>query len=486
MKNFKNEKGSTLIGSLILITTLAYIGVVMSQLTSSDMEIGTNEIQSVQATQVGNAGIQYALDKINQGQSADVENQGFGPGTFTVTTNPNTPEVIVTANVGKAKKVQSLEAFFAQQCNYTDATTVQINGNEIENIEVVKTCNDIAMLSDIQVTWNWSVCAQNIGCTADEVDNEGEDNGTIICHSPPGNSNSAHTITIGSSALSAHLNHGDSTGACDSSNSSDDSSSDNSSNDDNSSDDSNSDDNSSNDNSSNDDSSSDDDSSDDNSNDNSNKVTICHIPPGNPDAAHSITIGSPALSAHLAHGDTQGGCNGEAEDEEVDAIVCEGFSDDIEICGDDDGGATVDSITINGTSIGSNLEAQSGDIIDVTDYQMEADQAYFLDIGFSTTPQFESYYEVTLYFTDGSEITQSFMIGENPNEEAEDDNSNDDSSNDDNSNDDNSNDDSSNDDNSSDDSSNDNSSNDDSSSDDNSNDNSSNDDNSSDDNSSDD
>jgi hypothetical protein len=38
------------------------------------------------------------------------------------------------------------------------------------------------------------------------------------------------------------------------------------------------------------------------------KVTLCHIPPGNPDNAHTITVGSPAVPAHLAHGDTLGPC----------------------------------------------------------------------------------------------------------------------------------------------------------------------------------
>lgn len=38
------------------------------------------------------------------------------------------------------------------------------------------------------------------------------------------------------------------------------------------------------------------------------KVTICHIPPGNPDNAHTITVGAPAVPAHLAHGDTLGEC----------------------------------------------------------------------------------------------------------------------------------------------------------------------------------
>ena len=38
------------------------------------------------------------------------------------------------------------------------------------------------------------------------------------------------------------------------------------------------------------------------------KITICHIPPGNPANAHTITVGLPALRAHLKHGDTQGAC----------------------------------------------------------------------------------------------------------------------------------------------------------------------------------
>ncbi len=38
------------------------------------------------------------------------------------------------------------------------------------------------------------------------------------------------------------------------------------------------------------------------------KVTICHVPPGNPDNAHTITVGNAAVPAHLDHGDTMGPC----------------------------------------------------------------------------------------------------------------------------------------------------------------------------------
>ena len=39
------------------------------------------------------------------------------------------------------------------------------------------------------------------------------------------------------------------------------------------------------------------------------RVTICHIPPGNPDNAYTLTVSVNALPAHLAHGDHCGACD---------------------------------------------------------------------------------------------------------------------------------------------------------------------------------
>ena len=38
------------------------------------------------------------------------------------------------------------------------------------------------------------------------------------------------------------------------------------------------------------------------------KVTICHVPPGNPSNAHTIEVGESAVPAHLEHGDHLGEC----------------------------------------------------------------------------------------------------------------------------------------------------------------------------------
>ncbi|MCH6586343.1 MAG: hypothetical protein IH792_04875, partial [Thaumarchaeota archaeon] len=48
------------------------------------------------------------------------------------------------------------------------------------------------------------------------------------------------------------------------------------------------------------------------------KVTICHIPPGNPGNAHTISVSGNAENAHLAHGDTLGECPDGDEDKQVD------------------------------------------------------------------------------------------------------------------------------------------------------------------------
>ena len=44
------------------------------------------------------------------------------------------------------------------------------------------------------------------------------------------------------------------------------------------------------------------------------KIDICHIPPGNPDAAHTIRISVNAMKAHLAHGDYLDECKEQHDD----------------------------------------------------------------------------------------------------------------------------------------------------------------------------
>jgi len=43
------------------------------------------------------------------------------------------------------------------------------------------------------------------------------------------------------------------------------------------------------------------------------KATICHIPPGNPANQKTLSVGTSAVPAHMAHGDKMGACSGSGE-----------------------------------------------------------------------------------------------------------------------------------------------------------------------------
>jgi hypothetical protein len=53
----------------------------------------------------------------------------------------------------------------------------------------------------------------------------------------------------------------------------------------------------------------DDDDGDDDGAPASGKMTICHVPPGNPENKHTLEIDASAWPAHQAHGDTIGACS---------------------------------------------------------------------------------------------------------------------------------------------------------------------------------
>ena len=105
-------------------------------------------------------------------------------------------------------------------------------------------------------------------------------NGKVtLCHYPPGNLEAAKTLQVGIAAAVAHLeHHGDSLGACEGDEVNKESAANKEQSEDSCEID---------------------------------KVSICHIPPGNPEAMHEISVSWNALKAHLDHGDALGHCKQE-------------------------------------------------------------------------------------------------------------------------------------------------------------------------------
>lgn len=103
---------------------------------------------------------------------------------------------------------------------------------------------------------------------------------TFICHIPPGNTGNPHTLEVSTSAVSAHLAHGDTLGACTTNTPE----------------------------------------PTDCAAGNSRKVPVCHRPPGNVDNAQTLYLPVSAVRAHLAHGDYEGECSAISEQQRHEFI----------------------------------------------------------------------------------------------------------------------------------------------------------------------
>lgn len=323
--SIKNETGSSMVSVLLLTILGAFIGTAVVEVSSSDSVNTANEMQAVQALQVGNGGVQEALQKIINGESPDVSNKAFGAGAYTIETDPSTQFVTVTAVVGAATKVQKVTTTFSEQAVTMDVTPAALDGDDLTGIELSKSANNKAILTQMKVEWNWTTCAQNMECTP-----------------TTGSATELSDPTIG-------------------------------------------------------------------------KTTICHYPPGNPANKHTISVGTAAVSAHMAHGDTTGNCPDDAGN---GTVVCENYDSqnyDAQLanCAASPAGPLVKSITIDGTKIANNVGAVNGAIIDVNDTTFEANEAFVIDaISWDTDLPEETWYAVTAYFDDGSEIRKSFKFGE--------------------------------------------------------------------------
>ncbi|MDX1613561.1 MAG: FecR domain-containing protein [Candidatus Promineifilaceae bacterium] len=117
-------------------------------------------------------------------------------------------------------------------------------------------------------------CTEDEGVTTLHIYELNNNEQIVLCHVPPGNPDNEQSIRVADEAVDAHLAHGDYLGLCDG------------------------------------DTEADIVDYDDNREDGEDKVLLCHVPPGNPDNEHEITVGEPAVDAHLAHGDYLGACTG--------------------------------------------------------------------------------------------------------------------------------------------------------------------------------
>jgi hypothetical protein len=90
-----------------------------------------------------------------------------------------------------------------------------VNRAEIEVAGELKVGSIILTTACVDETGALTVTYMVVIQQADDEDDEVTDEQVTICHYPPGNPANAHTITVGASAVDAHVrNHGDTIGPC--------------------------------------------------------------------------------------------------------------------------------------------------------------------------------------------------------------------------------------------------------------------------------
>lgn len=168
------------------------------------------------------------------------------------------------------------------------------------------------------------------------------------------------------------------------------------------------------------------------------KVWICHVPPGNPENAHTISVSLAGwIHGHKAgkgkkHGlDYLGPClaqNNQTEeaDNSNTLVSCEGqFADDNNLsddCTEDDGGAVLERVILADQVIFekySQPHAQanptlSGDTTDTSDAVMEANGMYYMHLDFDKQIPAGAWFTITAMYADGSELVGLLKAGNQP------------------------------------------------------------------------
>lgn len=212
----KKERGSSLIGAILLILIFGFAGSSAVQVSTIEKEASSNEMQTEQALYVGQAGIERAERMLDFGLNPVVVNQSFGNGGFTTLTYPASSLVTVSSTVGNASKTQSINADFSKDCVTIDTSGAYTEGANLRNVRLIKSCNTAAIVSKMIVDWNWPSCTAGDSPTEgseddyDEYADPDHPDNIFVCHVPPGNPDNESTLSFPVSEWldgSGHANH---------------------------------------------------------------------------------------------------------------------------------------------------------------------------------------------------------------------------------------------------------------------------------------
>lgn len=202
VRSMTGKRGSTLVGGLFAISLMAMAGMSLLEFGAEEDVASVNGMQQKQVLYVGHAGLEYAKARLDSGQVADVIDQPFDDGSFTIVSDATTRLVTVDSEVGIARMTQSINADFSKDCVTLDVSTTFADGANLRNVKLVKTCNAAATVAKVWIDWNWPQCGLQQGDTVDYGDyvDPAKPGNIFICHVPNCDPDKAKTQSVGISS----------------------------------------------------------------------------------------------------------------------------------------------------------------------------------------------------------------------------------------------------------------------------------------------
>lgn len=139
--------------AVFLLFVMSFTGTTLIDMTSADVRIKSQELETTQALQVGNGGIQFALKMLKSGKNPNAVSRQLGQGEFTISTAPTQRQVSVWSRVGEAEKTQLIETPFSNNCVEVDTSHGFVDGNAIKDIRIRKACHDAINITALDLKW---------------------------------------------------------------------------------------------------------------------------------------------------------------------------------------------------------------------------------------------------------------------------------------------------------------------------------------------
>lgn len=157
----KNEKGSTLIITMMMMVVFGMAAMGASQLVSSERGASVNEYQNSQVMGVGTAGLEYAMRQVDLGYNPSVSGHPLAGGSFDVEANPQDREITVTSRFGSAVKRETIQRNFGADCLKVDLEHAHRNYERVDGIQLYKICNQTIGIRAVSISWNSHSCVTN-------------------------------------------------------------------------------------------------------------------------------------------------------------------------------------------------------------------------------------------------------------------------------------------------------------------------------------